>query len=155
MRSVKEVEGRYVTKLCFQPDLTLILEDAEALRHGGLDERAVTAILSGTLVVQKEGGEALVIESVPGDKSYRKMDGLPTYRFIYESRIERCIVENDGTLIFEFKQGVLKVLPFDDVESWQMYNDKGFRLICMPGGEVAVWSEDSLKIMPDGDGATE
>lgn len=155
MGRVKEVEGRHVTKLCFQPDLTLVLEDAEELqRNSGVDEGGVTAILGGSIVVQREGGEERLLKSVPGERTYHEMDRLVEYRFIHEACVRECLVEGDGTLIFKFDQGTLKILPFDEAESWQMYSDKGFRMICMPGGDVAVWSEDSSPFSPSGDGAS-
>ena len=105
------------------------------------------------MLIQKEGEEDFLLEITPGDETPQEMDALPKYRFIYGARVERCTVE-EGTLALEFEQGVLKVKPFYEVEAWEMYNDKGFRMICMPGGEVAVWSEDSLEISPGGDGAS-
>lgn len=136
---IPKVEGRYVAELCYTPDLTLRLESSGTLADpSGVDSHAVTAILHGSLLVEVNDEETL-IEQVPGGKIHPIMDGLPTYSFIYESCIEQCLVDN-GVLALTFNHGTLKVLPFEEVESWQMYDENGFRMICMPGGEIATWN---------------
>lgn len=137
MIKVSKLEGLYVAELCYTPDLTLRLESPETLDTFDVDENPMTAILSGSLRVETEDGEVL-IEQTPGGRIHPVMNALASYSFIYESRIDQCVVD-DGVLILTFEHGILKVLPFEHVESWQIYSEDGFRLVCMPGGEIANW----------------
>jgi hypothetical protein len=46
-----------------------------------------------------------------------------------------------GDLVIEFESGMkLAVRPNDDYEAWGLVGREGRRIICMPGGEIAVWS---------------
>lgn len=151
MRRVKEIEGRHVTKLCFQPNLHLTLEP---VAEGHVDySEGVVVSLSGTMDVQEKGVAPVQLRHSSRGSDLALLNNLPEYSFVYGSCLVRGTVRDDGTLVLEFEHGTLEVPALNEVESWEMYNDKGFRMICMPGGEVAVWSEDALDISPGGDGS--
>jgi hypothetical protein len=47
-----------------------------------------------------------------------------------------------GDLVIEFNSGMkLSVRPNDSYEAWGLVGPEGRRIICMPGGEIAVWSQ--------------
>jgi hypothetical protein len=46
-----------------------------------------------------------------------------------------------GYLVIEFESGMkLVVRPNGDYEAWGLVGPEGRRIVCMPGGEIAVWS---------------
>lgn len=46
-----------------------------------------------------------------------------------------------GSLELELVNGsILNVPPVRDYEAWTLAGPKGLKLVCMPGGKVAVWS---------------
>lgn len=46
----------------------------------------------------------------------------------------------DGTLVITFAGGTeLRVGPNPDYESWTVTGPGGMRVVCLPGGELAVW----------------
>jgi Family of unknown function (DUF6188) len=45
-----------------------------------------------------------------------------------------------GQLVISFETGLaLKVDPDQRYESWQISSDDGLLIVCMPGGELAIW----------------
>lgn len=55
----------------------------------------------------------------------------------------RATYDDKGTLRIDFgKNGCLIVPPDSQYEAWEMRKTNGEWLICMPGGEVAVWSAE-------------
>ncbi|WP_408056209.1 DUF6188 family protein [Streptomyces ureilyticus] len=57
--------------------------------------------------------------------------------------ISQAEVGNSGELTWEFESGVkLTVRPDEDYEAWGLVGPKRRRVICTPGGEVAVWSAE-------------
>ncbi|WP_157181858.1 DUF6188 family protein [Nocardia testacea] len=53
---------------------------------------------------------------------------------------EAHAIEN-GTLHLEFESGSsIRVFADPDYEAWSVVGADGFRVVCMPGGELAVWS---------------
>ena len=47
---------------------------------------------------------------------------------------------DDGTLVLVIGSARLEVRPDDDVEAWSLVRADSSRVVCMPGGELAVWS---------------
>lgn len=152
MRRIKKVEGMYVTRLCFQPNPHLTLEPME---DGFADyDQHVVISLPATMTVQEKGAEPVHLDPDCTEGNRTILDDLPHFSFVYGSCLMQCTAEEDGTLVLAFEHGRIEVPSFEDGEAWQMYNDKGFRIICMPGGKLAVWSEDSITLNPEGDGGT-
>ena len=51
-------------------------------------------------------------------------------------------VEDSGTLVLAFGDGSsLRVAPHDVYEAWTVAGPGGKKIVCMPGGELAVWPE--------------
>jgi hypothetical protein len=47
----------------------------------------------------------------------------------------------DGTLQLDFESGSsIRAFADPDYEAWSVVGVDGFRVVCMPGGELAVWS---------------
>lgn len=62
-----------------------------------------------------------------------------------ESRFTGMLVEvratEDGTLWLEYESGSsIRVFSDADFEAWSVVGADGFRVVCMPGGQLAVWS---------------
>lgn len=139
MQRIRKVEGMYVSRLCFRPDPHLTLEPWDDDSAGWDDH--VVIYFHGGITVQEKGEERIRLDH-DYTKSHRSMlDDLPHYSFIYESRLQQCTAEDDGTLVLEFKNGRIEVPALDYGEAWSMYNNKGFLIVCMPGGGLAIWKE--------------
>lgn len=61
---------------------------------------------------------------------------------VVEQMSFKCVIAGkDGTLKVDFHEGATIVVPpSDEYESWMVTGPRGMHLICMPGGDVAVWS---------------
>lgn len=144
MRRVRKVEGMYVTKLSFQPNSHLTLEPIE---DGFVDyDQHIVIALPSMMTVQEKGAEPVDLNPGSTGGNRAVLDDLPHYSFVYGSCLKQCTAGNDGTLLLGFEHGRIKAPAFDDAESWQMYNDKGFRIICGPGGKLTCWSDDSITL---------
>lgn len=138
---IREVEGLHVTRLAFRPDLELTLEDVDSPTSW---EERVLVTLSGTLTVRRPGEEPVtLVATLLGRDRYALLDGLPSYRFVYESQVERCEVSEGGAIRLSFSGGSIETPPNPNGEAWEVFDAEGgvdgLRVICMPGGEVAVW----------------
>ena len=51
----------------------------------------------------------------------------------------RSVVEYDGQLSVVFDSMTITVPRDDDYEAWQIRADDGMMIVCIPGGELAVW----------------
>jgi hypothetical protein len=51
----------------------------------------------------------------------------------------RSVTERDGQLSVVFDSMTITVPRDDDYEAWQIRADDGMLIVCIPGGELAVW----------------
>jgi hypothetical protein len=57
--------------------------------------------------------------------------------------ITTAVAEQDGTLRLAFSGDTrLDVGPNDTYEAWTIAGPHGRKIVCMPGGEIAVWAPD-------------
>jgi hypothetical protein len=62
---------------------------------------------------------------------------------ILRTSIEGATAFKDGHLKLELSNGtVLDAPPDEGFEAWTLTGPDGLMLVCLPGGEVAVWSGD-------------
>jgi hypothetical protein len=55
-------------------------------------------------------------------------------------RVGSAEAHDDGTLVIVFASGAeLRVGPSPDYESWTVTGPGGMRVVCLAGGELAVW----------------
>jgi hypothetical protein len=151
MRRIKEVEGMYVTELCFRPNPHLRVEPLEEGRSSR--KNRVVMYLPGRMTVREKGAEPVHLDPDYKEDNRAMLDDLPLYSFVYGSCLLQCTAEDDGTLVLELEHGRIEVPAFENAEAWEMHGGKGFRIICMPGGELAIWNEDSMTLNPGGDGS--
>lgn len=63
---------------------------------------------------------------------------------LFRRVVEEALVAQDGTLRLRFSgQMALRVPSLPRYEAWEILYGRGGRLICMPGGEIVIWSEIS------------
>ena len=52
-------------------------------------------------------------------------------------------VADDGELALRFADGeLLTVPPEENYEAWELRDDTGWLVVCMPGGSLAIWAPD-------------
>lgn len=67
----------------------------------------------------------------------------PVLRLV-RAGVSRLDAFNTGRLELELVDGTsLSVSPVEQYEAWSMAGPDGFKLVCLPGGELAVWSATS------------
>lgn len=58
-------------------------------------------------------------------------------------KIASAIAEESGALALDFEDGTrLRVEPSPRYEAWTMTGPHGRMIVCMPGGELAIWSQE-------------
>ena len=89
-------------------------------------------------------GDAIV--TVPGATPVEvdtgvSSDELPDVLAPFVSRaIREVLVAREGHLGITFDDGSqISVLAAEDYEAWQVSGPDGERMVCMPGGELAIW----------------
>jgi hypothetical protein len=66
--------------------------------------------------------------------------GLELPNLLLDRTISSSIAEADGTLNIGFDNGGrLKVPPHKTYEAWTLAGPQGQKVVCMPGGELAIW----------------
>jgi hypothetical protein len=75
------------------------------------------------------------------DPSVNAERGVVLLTALVGRKVDEAEVSQSGELVLIFEGGsVLTIGPDDDYESWTVAGPAGVKLICQPGGEVAVWS---------------
>ena len=62
---------------------------------------------------------------------------------LVNAAVESARAYKDGLLELNFeKRGKLSMHPHPEVESWGITGAYGLRVVCTPGGELAIWQAD-------------
>lgn len=73
------------------------------------------------------------------DTSVSLEDTPPELRRLIGASITDVTVSGDGDLAIRTSDGHLSVRAQGGFEAWQMHGPRGEIIVCMPGGELAVW----------------
>lgn len=113
----------------FQMDFQLTLEFFEPE-----DEKTIVWI-SGEFKLEMDGEKhALSAEN-------REKIG-PVFS-LFRKTVNSALAHKDGVLEITFREGArLTVGPDPNYESWGVTGVRWLRVVCMPGGDLAVWSAD-------------
>lgn len=83
------------------------------------------------------GGAGVVMDADPEPTGLGPVLGLP------RTSVTESAAFDGGRLTLSFADGsAIEVPPSEDYEAWEVTGPRGLRLICMPGGEFAVWNPD-------------
>jgi hypothetical protein len=64
-----------------------------------------------------------------------------TFHPLLRQKVRSSVAEDTGTLVLAFGDGTgVRVEPDDAYEAWTIAGPGGQKIVCMPGGELAVWS---------------
>lgn len=64
--------------------------------------------------------------------------------------ITSSVAEDSGALRVDFAHGArLRVEPDSGFEAWTVAGPNGMKVVCLPGGELAVWSAEAAEQQPD------
>ena len=119
-----------------------------------LDGQTITRIVDQPpLAFGTGGGWAVTVESVltfsDANGSIRDFEGddpetLTALGSLLQGLTFRAAAVEDGSLRLAFTSGAeLIASPDPHYESWSVAGPAGQRIVCMPGGELAVWAADS------------
>ncbi|MGI5194731.1 DUF6188 family protein [Streptomyces sp. CA-288835] len=119
------LRGEAVIRVCFDAALTILTSGDCELR------------VEGEAVLHVPGGDRVAFDPCTPDIV------APYLVRLARDVISQAEVGNSGELGLEFESGVkLTVQPDDDYEAWGLVGPRRRRVICTPGGEIAVWSEE-------------
>ena len=116
----------------------------------GLEGRKVTqANVDFTLSLITNTGHEVRIETdfsmltPDGDLHFSlgtdSIDQAPFHSLIGQA-VTSSMAENSGTLVLAFGDRTsLRVEPHDAYEAWTIAGPGGEKIVCMPGGELAIW----------------
>lgn len=118
------VRGQSVNRVCFDAAFTLLTSGDCELR---VETEAIIKTPAGDMVqFDPECPGAAVIHLA----------------HLVRETVTLAEVGSSGTLLVAFDNGVeLTVAPHAEYEAWGFVGPKGRRVTCMPGGELALWSE--------------
>ncbi len=117
-----KIEGHALVRVCFDYALTLLVDPNTQLR---LQANVELSDIDGTSVAFQPGG---------ADVPAHRLVGL------LHKEITKAWSSDGGVLTLQFACGAkLAATPDPDYEAWEILASDGFRVICMPGGELAIW----------------
>ncbi|PKV82631.1 hypothetical protein BX283_0071 [Streptomyces sp. TLI_146] len=97
-----------------------------------LGEDAEINVQTGAAMDQGGGGQTSPL--VPERQEVADALGL------FGRAVTEATAFKDGRLLVEFDQGArLTVAPDADFEAWNITGPGALRVVCMPGGELAIW----------------
>lgn len=67
--------------------------------------------------------------------------GLALLLPLLNEEVQSAAVAPDGSLAVTFAAGALTCLPGDAYEAWEFRTESGALVVCMPGGDLAIWSD--------------
>ncbi len=91
-------------------------------------------------------GRDFTVHTATGDIRISPANGYPgpeedRLREAVKQEIRSTTVDESGGLTVAFADGArLRIEPDEDYEAWTVTGPKGFMVVCMPGGELAIWS---------------
>lgn len=115
--------------------LTLLSEHVEYSAVLNFTEEYVARIESPFTVHLAKGNFELSPESDPPES-------FEPVRELLGQTVSESIVADSGTLKLTFANGAsVQVEPDDDYEAWTVAGPRGMLIVCMPGGELAIWEK--------------
>ncbi|WP_406234173.1 DUF6188 family protein [Nocardia sp. NBC_01009] len=106
-------------------------------------EYMVEVSTGGGFELQIEGG--MEIESSRGDRwSVALANGSQSdLEPVLRGAITSAVVNSSGTLTIDLDSGNRLVVPPDaEYEAWTLVGPNGYRVVCMPNSELAIWTAD-------------
>ncbi|MEU7633806.1 DUF6188 family protein [Nocardia sp. NPDC049220] len=93
--------------------------------------------IEGDMEIQSSRGDRWPIALANGGGSQVELE--PVLR----GAITSAVVDSAGTLTIDLDSGNRLVVPPDDeYEAWTLVGPNGYRVVCMPHGELATWTAD-------------
>jgi hypothetical protein len=121
-----DIEGSTVIKICFDQALTILTSSHHELR---IETDSSIEVSKNGLVSFDPENSGLVADKLLQLLSAEILDAQAT-----DSGWLRLLFEGDVSLVTG---------PHGDYEAWEIVGAGGKRVVCMPGGELAIWQGDS------------
>ncbi|WP_432280731.1 DUF6188 family protein [Streptomyces luomodiensis] len=119
-----KLRGQSVTRVCFDAALTLLTNEDYEVR------------VETDASIQAPGGDLVLFDpESPGPAAVQLVN-------LVQDAVASAEVGSAGDLLISFESGAkLTVPPNSDYEAWGLVGPNGSRVTCIPGGEIARWSE--------------
>ncbi len=99
-------------------------------------EEQISVLIAGNFHLASDRGNVLLTCNQPTDLG-------PVLGLIGRS-VETARAHKDGRLELNFAAGArICVAPADNYESWNVTGARWLRIVCMPGGDLAIWKPDT------------
>jgi len=119
-----EVEGHRVTRL--------VVDYAVAFEFQDVKEQ-YTIRIEGEFRIDQGGAESRCLLDHPST--------LGAATTLLHDQVRTAEARQSGELVLCLESGaVLRVAPAETIEAWEMFGSSGARVVCLPGGGLAVWS---------------
>ncbi|MFQ6397546.1 DUF6188 family protein [Nocardia sp. KC 131] len=93
--------------------------------------------IEGDMEIESNRGDRWAVVLADGGGSQSDLE--PVLR----GAITSAVVNSSGTLTIDLDSGNRLVVPPDEeYEAWTLVGPNGYRVVCMPNGELAIWTAD-------------
>jgi hypothetical protein len=115
--------------------VSMIIGHALKMEFVGLQDEEATIWIGGELQLTSKGTQYKMRGDVPSS--------LAPVLGLCRSVVDSAVTHKDGRLEITFRNGEnLCAYPLADTESWEVTGERSLRVVCMPGGDLAVWEPD-------------
>jgi hypothetical protein len=67
----------------------------------------------------------------------------PALQLLFKTASTLQILENGTLEMVLTDSSCVRVKSETDFEAWEVNSDKGLKIVCMPGGDIAIWQPNS------------
>jgi hypothetical protein len=121
------LEGKRVSRFLIDRELKLEFLEPE--------DEETTIIIGGEFQLEIDGRVHVLNAEQP--------TGLCPIFALYGATVQSALAFKDGKLEVKFWEGAkIKAMPHPDFESWQVTGVRWLRVVCGPGGDLAIWKPD-------------
>ncbi|HKV18232.1 MAG TPA: DUF6188 family protein [Mycobacterium sp.] len=107
-------------------------------------EYTVAMYLSDGYLIRFDGPFALLVDNqrVSIAPDVDPPEHFDPVRQLVGDTIRESLVDDSGALSISFDTGArIECVPDEQFESWTLAGPRGFKVVSMPGGDLAVWDE--------------
>ncbi|MGE2732516.1 DUF6188 family protein [Mycolicibacterium vaccae] len=95
-------------------------------------------VIESTFNVDSSGTSVLLSPEEDADEAFQPI------RQLVGQTVKEAAADEAGTLRVSFSDGTrFEVPPDDDYEAWNVSGPGGALVVCVPGGELAIWSANA------------
>lgn len=140
-KTSKEIENQLQYDVAFEEDEEKFILNVQRIKIQTIRwDNRLTIMLSNKLQIILEGDFIFYNSHEIYHADAQLFSSLPPFQSLEGKAINIIKAYKTGTLEINFEDGsYLKAEPQESYEAWQILTKVGNRIVCMPGGELAIW----------------